>query len=597
MSIAKPTIIGINVSHNASCALMVDGKIVAACQEERFSRTKNHIGIPYKSIEFCLEASKLEIADISEVVICGKLQMPFYLSIAKSAGVEVKSQIIGINNIFHFFRYSILHSFALRFPFLGSVDFMLTWLIDHIAGPTVRSRLIEDLASNLKIEREKISFLDHHSVHAATAYYLSPFCGKSESVLVFTADGGGDELCATVSIGKGGKLRKISSTSISSSIAYLYMYTTLYLGLKPLEDEYKIMGLAPYGKKEVVDEIFEKLKGFITIDKTTLKFRSKVNSNLYYRYLDKIYKEKRFDNVSGAIQKLLEEKILEWVEAACIRYKIKNVAFAGGLFANVKLNQKITELDEVKEAFFAPSPGDESNSIGACYLRFKQLRPNLDTYPVSNLYLGPESNSEALAQVVKLARVKSYSVFKPHDINLKIAEILASGEIVARVVGKCEFGTRALGNRSILADPSRLEVKDILNSAIKSRDFWMPFAPAILEEQANKYLINPKRIKSPFMMQTFKTNEQTRKEIIAAIHPLDKTARAQIVEKSQNIEFWDLINKFYKLTGRAALLNTSFNLHGEPIVLSPLDAFKTFENSSLKYLQMEGYLIEKKLKS
>lgn len=594
MSFAKPTIIlGINASHNASCAILIDGKIVAAYQEERFSRVKNHIGLPLKSIEYCLAKAKVSDFDISDVVVCGRVQLPFYLSISKSLDKKAEKKFIEGARIFHFLRYTVLHKLALKFPFLGRVDFALTWGIDHFVGPSIRRKIVEEISTRFKIEKGKISFSDHHATHAATAYYSSDFCLDSGNVLIFTTDGGGDELSASIWMGRGGKMKRLSATSITNSIAYMYMYTTLYLGFTPLEDEYKVMGLAPYGKSENVAGIYNKLREFILIDKKSLEFKSSVNSNLYYRYLDGIFKQKRFDNVAGAVQKVLEEKVCEWIRAACKKYRTKRIATAGGLFANVKLNQRIAELDEVKEAFFAPSPGDESNSIGACYLRFRELKANSKAVPLSNLFLGPEVNTKALDRVIRKAKRKGYVVYKPRDINAKIARLLASGEVVARMVGQAEFGTRALGNRSILADPSKLEVKDFLNMAIKSRDFWMPFAPAVLEEEAGKYLKNPKQLKSSFMMVTFNTIEKWRRDLIAAIHPFDKTARAQIVVKQQNPDFWDLIYKFDKLAGRGVILNTSFNLHGEPIVLTPSDALKTFENSNLKYLQIEGYLMQK----
>jgi len=597
MSSAKPTIIlGINVSHNASCALLVDGKIVAACQEERFSRVKNHIGIPYKSIEFCLAFAKIKIDDVTEIVICGNLQLPFYLSITSSSGTEASVGIEKSGSIFHFLRYRVLHSFYKYSKVVGQVDFFLTWFIDHVVGFWARAKIQTDISERLKIGRERITFVDHHSTHAAYAFYSSGFAIRGENVLVFTADGGGDEAAASVWLGKKGKISKISTTSISNSIAYMYMYTTLYLGLAPVEDEYKVMGLAPYGKKADVDEIYSKLDKFISVDKKTLQFKASINTNLFYKFVDDIYRQRRFDAIAGGIQKLLEVKVCEWVSATCKKYKVSKIITGGGLFANVKLNGKLQDLSNISGAYFAPSPGDESNSIGACYLRYKELYPHLPVFPLDNLYLGPEEGEQALNNIVKRAKEKGYEVSKPRDINMTVATLLVRGEIVARISGRCEFGTRALGNRSIIANPIDLKVKDYLNNSIKSRDFWMPFAPTVLDQYQKKYLKNPKNISSPFMMTTFHTTALGAGDLAAAIHPFDRTARAQILKKDDNSSYWDLVFKFSKLSSLGGVLNTSFNLHGEPIVCAFSDALSTFERSGLEYMQVEDYLIEKSKK-
>lgn len=591
---SKPLVIlGINASHNASCALLVDGEIVAACQEERFSRVKNHIGIPYKSIEFCLDFAKIKIDDVSEIVICGNLQLPFYLSIKNSSGTKVSKGIEKSGSAFHFLRYRILHSFFQYSKFIGDIDFLLTWFIDHFVGIWARAKIQTEISEWLKIGRERIVFVDHHSTHAAYAFYSSDFNSSDEDVLVFTADGGGDEAAASIWLGKRGKLKKISTTKITNSIAYMYMYTTLYLGLAPVEDEYKVMGLAPYGKKADVDGIYSELDKFISIDKETLQFKARVNTNLFYKFVDNIYRQRRFDAIAGGIQKLVEVKVCEWVSAACKKYKVSKIITGGGLFANVKLNGKLQDLSSASGAYFAPTPGDESNSIGACYLRFKELYPDLPVYPLENLFLGPEEGSSALNSLVKRAGGKGFRVSKPKDINQTVAALLARGEIVARIAGRCEFGTRALGNRSILAYPSDLKVKEYLNRSIKSRDFWMPFAPTVLDKYQKKYLQNPKNISSPFMMTTFDTTEMGTVDLAAAIHPYDRTARAQILRKKDSPSYWDLIFKFSKISGLGGVLNTSFNLHGEPIVCTFLDALYTFERSGLLFMQVEDYLIEK----
>jgi len=587
-------ILGINYAHNSSAALLVGGEIVAACQEERFSRIKNQIGFPLKSIEFCLKEAKLESKDIDEIVVCGRLQLPFYLSISRNLKEKPGKELVEIGDIFHFFRYRILHTLAYYFPFLQDVDYFLTWFIDHFVGPFIRKKMKDDLSKRLNVGKEKITFVDHHSAHAAFAYYSSGYADTAKNTLVFCADGGGDEVCASIWLARKRKLKRISVTSIVNSIAYIYMYTTLYLGLTPVEDEYKVMGLAPYGKGKLVQRLFNKLDEFVFVDKKTFAFKTNVNTNLFYKYLNKIFYQERFDSIAGAVQKLVEVKVSEWVKIVVDHYRVDTVAFGGGLFANVKLNQRIASLPSIKQVFFAPSPGDESNCIGACYLRYKELISGGSVKPLRDLFLGPGIGEDDLESALEAAKRKGFRVEKIGDINQKVADLLASGEIVARMRGSVEFGTRALGNRSILADPSRLEVKDFLNKAIKSRDFWMPFAPSIMEGKIDNYLINPKHFRSPFMMMSFDTTEQGGKDLASAIHPYDKTARAQFVSKKENFDYWDLLLKFGEKTGRWGILNTSFNLHGEPIVLTAKDALATFANSGLRFLQIEDYLVEKR---
>lgn len=266
---------------------------------------------------------------------------------------------------------------------------------------------------------------------------------------------------------------------------------------------------------------------------------------------------------------------------------------------NVKLNQKISELKEVKEVFFMPSCGDESTSIGAAFLGYLQtcrgrgIKPKIA--PIRDLYWGPDFSSKEIESFLKNEGFrKKYSIKKVDDPERVVAKFLAKGKIVARLRGRMEWGARALGNRSILVHPSLTEIVPVLNEQVKNRDFWMPFAPSILAERANDYLINPKKIPAPYMIIAFLTTPRGRKELRAAIHPYDFTVRPQIVEKSRNESYYRLIKEFEKITGVGAVLNTSFNLHGFPIVLGPKEAIYVFENSGLEYLVLENYLICKR---
>jgi carbamoyltransferase len=412
-------------------------------------------------------------------------------------------------------------------------------------------------------------------------------------------DGEGDMLCATVNIydGKTNSFKKISETDKGASLGYLYALATLYLGMKPNQHEFKVMGLAPYAKKDKVEETYEKIKDILWVD--GLEFKSKFRMQYAdYFFADKM-KFTRFDNVAGAVQKLSEELTLKWVSNAIKKTGIKNIALSGGVFMNVKANQRISEMPEVEEMFCVPSAGDESTAIGACMFGYKKYceQNKLEFKPlaIEDLYLGPEYNQKYVENLIETKNLaKKYKITYLKNVNKEIARLLANGEIVARCSGRSEWGARALGNRSILANPVNGDTIRILNETIKDRDFWMPFTPSIIEEDISKYSLNPKKIKAPYMAITFNSTEKARKELPAAMHPYDFTIRPQAVYKSWNPDYHEVISEFKKKTGTGALLNTSFNLHGEPNVLTPEDAFHTVENSSLKYLVLGNYLFEKR---
>ena len=590
-------ILGINPSHNTSAAIMIDDQIVAAAQEERFSRKKNHIGIPVKSIEFCLKVAGVTTSQLDSIVIVGATHAPFYLSTLEDLGTPQSKNLVRLNSLYNFLRFSFVHELARYFPTIGFADYAIHSYVKRFLARPIYRKYSQLLANLCEIDPGKITYLDHHEAHAATSYFGSGFANDEATCLIFTSDGGGDENSATLRIGRNSQMRLIAKTPFSASLGYLYMYTTWYLGLKPVEDEYKVMGLAPYAPKKLVGEVYAKLEKFINLDRKKLVFKSPINTEVFYKYLPKLYANCRFDVIAAAIQKLAEDMICEWVDAAIRKYHILTVSTSGGVFANVKINQKVASLPKLKNAFFAPSPGDEMNCLGACFKKYTEFFPNRVPQPLKHLYLGPQASEVEINQTIKKARELGFKVKKLANINQEVAKLLAKGEIVARFVGRLEFGARALGNRSILADASRLEVKDEINKMIKSRDFWMPFAPSILEEYRHRYLVNPKNLSAPFMILAFDTTPAGQKDLVAAVHPYDKTCRPQLVSKSNNPNYYNLLTEFSSLTGRAGFLNTSFNLHGEPIVCSPDDALYTFANSGLKYLQIEDFLIEKASKN
>ena len=569
-------ILGIHDGHNASVCLFEDGKIKFAIQEERLNKIKNYDGFPYLSIEEILRRENITLDDIDVFAFASK-HMPAH---------KTKEELIE--------AYRISGGFTSK----------LKWCLKKTPIKSIqrntrkKERLKEISQANIPIE--KSIFVEHHTCHAYTAYWGSHF--RNEKVLVFTNDGSGDELCATVSIfHEDGKMERILEIPESESIGRLYATVTFLLGMAPLEHEYKLMGMAPYAPESGMKKSYEALSSLYKEKGEDGYFKRKTNTPHMYNILptiEKLLKYHRFDWISAGVQKLLEEILVKWIKYWIKETGIKKVALSGGTFMNVKANKLIMELDEVEDIFVFPSCGDETNSIGACYYAYEQAlrkkNEEVNIEPLGHFYLGGDFSDDEIEEFLKNYKFKSQVKFTYYDnIEKKVAELLSNGEVIARMKGRMEFGARALGNRSILANPQDWDTINRINKMIKKRDFWMPFAPSILGERAEDYLIKRKPVKAPYMILTFDTKPEKRKYMRAAIHPYDATARPQEVYKDWNKDYWKLIKYFEELTGEAVILNTSFNLHGYPVVYDPKDAIFVFENSGLKYIALGNFLIEK----
>jgi carbamoyltransferase len=439
---------------------------------------------------------------------------------------------------------------------------------------------------------DKIVFVDHHLCHAAAAYYgLGNF---DDDILVLTNDGAGDGLCATVNIGRNGKIERLAEVPEAESVGNIYAMVTFILGMVPLEHEYKLMGMAPYAHQDAAHPIYEGLRALMEFDEKNPMVwrRTEGVPETYYSYdfLRKLLDLKRFDLVCAGLQQFAEDMLTTWVRNCIAKTGIKKLAMSGGVFMNVKANKAIMELPEVESVFIYPSCGDETNAMGAAYQVYAEHADYKAIKPLDHLYLGREfSDDDVLGALGKTSGLE-YQKFE--DIESEVAKLLAEGEVVARFKGRGEFGARALGNRSINGDPARPGVIREINEMIKSRDFWMPFAPSMTPEATKTYLKNPKNVDSPWMIMAFDTSGNPA-DIAAALHPYDFTARPQVVPEHMNPDYNRLIKQFEKITGRGVILNTSFNLHGYPIVDSPEDAIFVLENSGLRNLAVGNYLVRK----
>lgn len=580
-------VLGLSLSHCATACLLQEGEITACISEERLNRKKNCLGFPELAVSFLVEQAGLHFKDIDLVVLHSRSPL----------AIETKQDCEFRDSLYEW-TAELIYRLPVMRPFY---DVTYNLLVQSLVHTRWKRKLLNNISRKLGISEVRIVSMDHHLAHAYAPLYglLSSRERENNKYLVLTNDGNGDEYCAAVNVFEKNCLSPIGKvTPNTSSLALVYLQITALLGMKPLEHEYKVMGLAPYADGVGVWRSYEVLKNLIWLE-DDLAFHSKVYSQSYYHWLKEHLERHRFDWIAGAAQKLVEELLTAWVRMAVQRAGIRRIVCAGGIFMNVKANSAIAKIPEVEEVCFMPSASDESTAIGAAYYGYLKLceekgfTPKIK--PLRDLYLGPEfSEAEIVRVLEKSSCFGKFKVERVEGVEKKVAKLLAQNKIVARFAGRMEWGARALGNRSILANPSNSDVVRVLNEQIKCRDFWMPFAGTILYEQQKDYIINPKDIKAPFMILAFDTTYKARRGLKAALHPYDSTMRPQILREKDNPSFYQIIKEFEKLTGIGGVLNTSFNIHGDPIVCSPDDAVFTFENSGLQYLALGNYLLEKR---
>ena len=583
-------VLGISETHCATAAILRDGEIIGCASEERFSRLKNDAGYPRCAVDTLLRELALTPADVDRVVLAGT-RIPSYDWMNRVMRDETyMRRYYGVG------REAPRHGLAGRARKLGAK----LGLLDPAPGkaPLTDGERRGHVTGHLRLSGDRVHFADHHTCHAAAAYYGSPFGGRP--ALVLTNDNSGDGLCGTVSSASGTTLTRHEATpSGPGSLGSFYTLVTLLLGMKPGEHEYKVMGLAPYAPTRETERAVAALGRVFAMGEGEPSLFEWRRRGPLYRALLEATLGLRFDGIAGGAQQILEEALVRWTRLAHKRYGGERLSLGGGVFMNVKANMLIAEEDWLGELFVFPSCGDESNAVGAAYLGYLDLcaesRRAASPRPFGPAYLGPDVKDAEIEDVIRRRDLAGrYRVSEHAAIEEKIADLLVSDGVVARCAGRMEFGARALGNRSILANPSDHRVADVINRMIKSRDFWMPFAPTILREREADYLLNPRGLASPYMMLAFPTNAKGRDQIVAAIHPQDGTARAHILDETWNPPYYRVIREFERRTGIGAVLNTSFNLHGEPLVASAEDAVDTFERSGLPHLALGHWLISKK---
>ena len=593
-------ILSITLEKCSGCAVLIDDKIVFSTSEERYSRIKSDSSFPKNSINDALSFLGLKGTDFDKIIICGNKLSVLAPLMNEYSTFSIDDQIRAMEeywypNLVLGKNKSFLEVFKDKinleqFPFNTEIGkrFDVSKLHNPYTeedGKNVSNFFKQIIASFLGVEQEKIIHMEHDWCHAAYALYGSPI--RDDNTLIVTADAWGDDLSGTLSVysKEKGQIERVKEYNHKDfQLARIYRYTTLVLKMLANEHEYKVMGLASYYNGPIIEKVEKVFDKMLQSDGLEFIFNKDILD--IYDYLKNNLKNFRFDHIAAGLQSFTEKILVNWFSNAISRYNAKSVVFSGGVSMNVKANMKISQIPKIEKFFVCGAGTDETLPIGACYhwAEMNGIKPK----PLDTLYLG----SNAVYDEKDISSLAQYTI-KKFNSEEQILEQILKNKIVAVCRGRMEMGQRSLGNRSIIADPRTRSNVEKINNSIKKRDFWMPFAPVILEEYQDLLIENPKKLESPFMTIAFETKDGKNK-FPAGVHQSDGTARAQLLKKEHNPILWNLIFKFYEKTGIPALLNTSFNLHGEPIVRTIHDALRVFDKSELEVLWLDEHIIEKK---
>lgn len=567
--------------HNPAAALVRDGKFVAGAAEERFNRVKDSLGVfPRRAVQWVLDAEGITLADVSAIAWAndpvGALRRWGDRDSHRVARRAVRRLSELVDNPDHRWAPYVANILDPRFRPAELAEYQRAQFVRHFG----------EVALDIPFE-----CVDHHFSHAASAYYPSGF----DEATVLTWDGSGDGLSTTVRHGRGGDLRTVSEYA-DFSIGEMYWAIHSYL---KLSDEGSLMGLAAYGTPNGVLDRYvrpsdlwvdlKQLKGYHQRVARHVGFSPDAMSRLApWRHRDGELLASHRD-LAADLQDKVERLCFEVTRRAVAATGCRKLAISGGVALNAVFNGKLgRSTDLCEELFVQPNPGDEGGALGAAYVATRRRGIRIDDR-MSHAYHGPRYSGDEIERTLKSVGV-AYTNLDDDALIRRVSQALASGQVVGWFQGPMEWGPRALGNRSILADPRDAQAGQRVNVAVKYRDPWRPFAPSMLAEAAADYLVDP--FFSPFMITTFHVRDERRSEIPSVVHA-DGTTRPQMVTRETNPRYYDLIRAFGDLTGTPVLLNTSFNLKGEPIVNTPLDALRTFFSSGLDVLVMENYLLTK----
>lgn len=554
-------------SHDPSAVIFHNGELVFGVEEERLTRDKHAVNtFPERAIRSSLDHCSIELSDVENIVLPWEPEL-----YQKSFVSTLKDVVKGPESA----RMKFYQTGQAAKKSFVSMMFSVEW--------------IEDRLENIGSPVPSIETRSHHRCHAASALYPAPF----NSGLILTVDGRGEFDSTVVWEAKNSSLERVETWEYPNSLGIFFGTVTKFLGYFPNNGEGKVMGLAPYGERNneietALRELIDTGLNYDVTELTTGGFEAGVErlEELFGRSRNTTRGE--FDqwekDLAFTAQYLLEVTVTEIVETYLQKFGLSTVGLAGGVALNCKMNRKVMELDAVDEIFIQPVSHDAGTAAGAGMLECgpKQVSE------MNTVYWGPEFPNESIKETLEKNKLH-YE--QPEDLERTVAERLADGDLVGWFQGRMEMGPRALGNRSILADPRTAASRDRVNKYVKHREEWRPFAPSILEEAAEEYLEHAEP--SPYMIKTFATKAENRDDITAVLHPSDATTRPQTVRENQNPRYYRLISEFQEITGVPVMLNTSFNDHGEPIVTKPTEAIKDFFGMGLDVLVVGDMVLEK----
>ncbi|MBI2667515.1 carbamoyltransferase [Candidatus Woesearchaeota archaeon] len=545
--------------HDAAACLIKNNDIIAAVEEERFTRKKHDNSFPINSIKYCLEEAKIDINDIEYIGFYEKPILKFDRLISTYIDTFPKSY----------------WSFCKAMP---------SWLTEKLRIPTL-------IRKKLKYNG-KIIFIKHHMSHAASTFLVSPF----KEAAILTLDAVGEWTTTSYGYGKNNEIKLLKEINFPDSLGLFYSTITSFLGFKVNNDEYKIMGLASYGKpiyynrlKKLIDinedGSYRLNRDYFAYSYKLKMFNEKLEKEFWKSRIPESKIEQKHKDLAASLQKLLEDIIIKISDYVYEQTKLDKLCIGGGIALNCVANTEILKRTKFKEIFIQPAAGDSGGALGVAYYIYNVILKN-KRKTIEHVYLGPSFSNTEIRDFLINNNIK-FEELEEKELLKRVARLINNNRIIGWFQGRMEFGPRALGNRSILANPTNKDMKYRLNNKVKHREDFRPFAPTALKEEVHHYF-NIKQY-DPFM--TLVCDVKSKK--IPAVTHFDNTARLQTIEERYNPKFYNLIKEFKKISKIPILINTSFNVRGEPIVCSPKNAYNCFINTGIDVLVMDNFLIEK----
>ncbi len=581
--------------HDAAAALLRDGQLIAAAEEERFTRVKHDFSFPKSAIQFCLETAGIRGSDVDYVAFFEK---PF--------------------RKFDRILMTVLQTYPLSYKVFR--ESMITWMIDKLwVGATI--------SAELGIPKDRVLFCEHHLSHAASAFLCSPF----DEAAILTVDGVGEWVTGTWGWGRGNRIDLRKQMEFPHSLGLLYSAFTAFLGFEVNEGEYKVMGMAPYGQPRYVDKVWKLIRqdpdGSFSLDMDYFSFHHSTHRTFNRRFVE-LFGEPRppkmlfftaesgfpsyfgappanydelcklnqhYADIAASIQKVTEEVLLGMARNIYKETGMKRLCIAGGVALNSVANSRILRETGFEELFIQPSAGDGGGALGAALWADNMLLGHQRRFRMDHAYWGKSYGPAEIREFLEQGRIGYKYVENEGELLDQVVDRLQQGKVIGWFQDRFEWGPRALGNRSILGDPRNPNMKDIINTKIKFREPYRPFAPSVLAECAEAYFDLPNAAQhypARYMLYVVPVRP-AKQSILPAITHVDGTGRLQTVFRDANPKYYGLIERFAQATGVPAILNTSFNLKGEPIVNTPANAFNTFSKSEMDTLVLGNFVIEK----